>query len=137
MTLDSDGVTVKIVPHVQLAPNSGHRLRVVGSDVNSAVHLKASDNTALSLTLTIVFQTGDTIEATAGDKTDGQTDLEGDASLPDDIVFKAVGGVPLKLLSTSPGHHAFKFSPSLSQLSFRFNSSAICRFDTFNPIRYR
>lgn len=123
VSLDTNGTTVKIVPHTHLMPNCGHRIRVVGSDVNATTHLKAADSTSLAVTFTIVFVTNDSLETASGDKTEGQTQLEGDASLPDDISFKAVGGAPLRLDSTSPSHHAFKFSPALDQIKFKFSAN--------------
>lgn len=122
ISLDEDGVTVRIVPDVHLMPNSGHRLRIVGDDTSDSP-LQADDETALVLTITIVFQTGDTIQATEGDKTEGQTDLEGDLELPDDIAPRSVSGAPLRLVSTSPSHHSFKISATLDQVSFRFSAA--------------
>lgn len=123
VTLDSDGKTVRIAPHIHLMPNCGHRIRVIGSDVNATTHLKAADDTSLAVTFTIVFVTNDSLDTAVGDKTEGQTNLEGDASLPDDISFKAASGLPLRLESTSPGHHAFKFSPALDQIKFKFSAN--------------
>lgn len=122
ISLSTDGKTVRIVPDIHLMPNCGHRLRIVGEDVDATAPLTAADSSKFPITVTIVFQTGDTLEATAGDKTDGQTDLQGELELPDDIAFKAEAGAPLRIISTSPAHHSFKISATLDQLSFRFGA---------------
>lgn len=122
VSLSTDGLTVTIIPDIQLMPNCGHRLRLIGTDVNSTDPIAAADSSQFALTVSIVFQTGDTLEATAGDKTSGQTDLQGELELPDDVAFKAEGGAPLRLVSTSPSHHSFKISASLSQVAFRFSN---------------
>lgn len=117
VAVSSDGLTVAITPTNHLYPDTGYRIRIVGANVDAAC-VKSLTADSLALTITIVFQTGDTLET--GSTT---TEPEGDIDLPSDVTLVGGVGGPLRLEATDPGHQSFGISPAVSQISFRFSAS--------------
>jgi hypothetical protein len=123
VTLDSDGVTVVVVPVFLLVPNSAYKLVVIGADVSSTVRLESSTDDPLATTVQIAFQTGDSLaqDESTGVKTPTDQILEGEAVLPDDIAFRT-NAVPLRLLRTSPKQHSFGIPITTSRIRLEFTS---------------
>ena len=113
--LGGAGKVITITPAGHLFPDTGYRIRIVGVDV-SPTCVKSTGGNSLALTITSVFQTGDTLETGSL-----PASAEGDLELPDVSLFGGGGG-PLRLVSTDPEHLSFGISPSISQIAFKFNA---------------
>jgi hypothetical protein len=112
--LSSDGLTVSVTPAGHLFPDTGYRVRIIGADTSTTC-LKSATDDDLALTLTTVFQTGDTLET-------GSTPSEGDGDLqlPDDVTIGAAG--TMGVLTTTPDQNDFGISPGIESLAFRFSA---------------
>lgn len=113
VSLSSTGKVIQVVPATVMIPLSAYTLVVVGADVDATNPVKSGTSDALATTVRIAFQTADTVEA--------DDDITGDLSLPDDVVSIAGTLSPLKILSTSPKHHAFGIPTDQEKIRIRFN----------------
>lgn len=124
LSLSQDLLTVTLTPNALLIPNSAYEVLLVGSDI-SATCLKSSDNSALTLSTRINFQTGDHLNATSLDseaKTEAEVEAEGDLLLPTDIGPRSASGISLRLLGADPGSHSFGISTLTRRLRFQFSA---------------
>jgi hypothetical protein len=122
VTLSTDGLTITILPVELLVPNCTYQVVFVGNDVSATSRITAVDTSALAITQKISFQTGTALQTNTntGLKTETDRNLEGDLLLPDDIGFRATDA-PLRLLRTSPAHHAFGIPTTTQRLRFQFS----------------
>jgi len=119
--LTLEAADLVIVPHQHLYANSLYQVTMLGLDVDATDNLKsASDSTPLAVTATIAFTTGDRLDTHPDAKTPEEVAQEGEADLPDDVVFKFAGGMPLRLQKVTPKHNSFPVPVNIDQVALTF-----------------
>lgn len=119
-SLSDDGITLTLIPKVQLDAEETYVLTLIGSDQGLSFYIESGTSDALVTTERITFTTGNDIEAYSGEKTDLTSQREGDLILPADL--QVVPGRRLEVSATTPQHHGTGLSPSLSQIAVQFSA---------------
>jgi len=119
-SLSDDGLTLTLIPNVQLDAEETYTLTLIGSDQGLSFYVYSATADALATTYRVNFTTGNDIEAYSAEKTDLTSEREGDLVLPADL--QVVPGRRLEILATTPQHHSTGLSPSLSEISIRFSA---------------
>lgn len=120
----TDTTTVIITPVVALKENTSYRLSICGTDSALGEYLKASDLDTLTVTVTILFSTGDnvySIDSTI-EKNASAVTLEGDIFLPANITAL---GYEFTINSVSPKNHSHGITGSLTGVNFTFSKSLL------------
>jgi hypothetical protein len=114
--------TVILVPDRQLEPNTAYQLRITGLDTATSLGaLQAFDDTDLTTTATVPFQTGTEISTDGLDKTAEEEAAEGDLDFPDSVTVTPESN--FYVVSTNPENRAWDVPHTLSEIRIEFSEN--------------
>ena len=119
-SLSDDGITLTLIPKVQLDAEETYVLTLIGSDQGLSFYVESDTSDALVTTERIRFTTGNDVEAYSGEKTDLTSQREGDLVLPADL--QVVPGRRLEVYATTPQHHSTGLSTSPTSIAVQFSA---------------
>ncbi len=121
ISLSDDLLTVTMIPNHTLDSSETYVLHIIGVTSGFSFYVKSGTDDGLATTADYTFTAGTHIEAYSAEKTEAQTVLEGDLTLPADL--QVVPARRLEISEVTPRNHSAEITLGTTQISVRFSAN--------------